>query len=133
MNATPENFKPGERWLFSFCNKLLEVICIEWSPSGTGVKICYPGTPILAKCYDGQWLTPDDLGELHERLPDVESGNHKTESPRRLETDSIISFAKLFVVNWGCQCRHCKVVKAKTYTRIQEIEKEIFENAETKC
>ena len=42
--ATPDNFKPGERWLVKdneFSRELCEVRCLEWSPSGIRCKFEY--------------------------------------------------------------------------------------------
>lgn len=70
MNATPENFKPGERWLIAQYSNIAEVQCLEWSQSGLFVKVQYArgGTPL--------WLS--ETLKLLERLPDVESGNNQT-------------------------------------------------------
>lgn len=96
MNATPETFKPGERWLIWHHRTGLEVICLEWSPSGKWVKY-----RSLVAAPDS-WIWTDEKLELLERVPlpentaerlaralkrfeDGEGGNHKTESKSRPE------------------------------------------------
>lgn len=83
MSVTPENFKPGERWLIMAYNMLIEVVCMEWSPSGRCCKIRYSSG-------NNYWLNDESLVQfdLLERLPDVESGNHQTESKSGAEADS---------------------------------------------
>ncbi len=128
MNATPETFKPGERWLMrDVVRALHDLTCLEWSPTLCFVRVFWN--------LERVWMEAHSLSSLEmvERLPDVESGNHKTEPARRLETDSLIRFARLLIVNWPCRCDHCKVQKAKAYTRTEEAESDIFTNAETKA
>ena len=136
MNATPENFKPGESWLCAF-NKygsvqIREVECLRWSESSDYVKVryFYWDNESGERLADVGWMS--EMPELLERLPDVESGNNQARPARRLETDSLVRFAKLFIVNWPCRCDHCKVQKAKAYTRTEEVEQDICANAETK-
>ena len=71
MNVTPETFKPGERWLIQNYRNVIEVVCIEWSPSGKWVKY-RAGLAAL-----DSWIWTDGRIELVERLPD-ESANYKT-------------------------------------------------------
>lgn len=98
MNATPETFKPGQRWLMAGFNGMaIEVVCVEWAHSGEWVKV------LIVSNDKADWIRATELVdqsdaitggrnlhnryviELLERLPD-ESGNHKTESESRAET-----------------------------------------------
>lgn len=78
MNATPENFKPGERWLLRYASDyaLYESVCVEWSPSGDFVKVKHPQVLTTGGVFT-QWrgarVGARSVIELLERLPDVES------------------------------------------------------------
>ena len=71
--ATPETFKPGERWLvylFDFGQTCaLEVYCLEWSPSKKFVKIEF------AQHGTERW--EHNPITLVERLPDESSVNNE--------------------------------------------------------
>ena len=71
--ATPETFKPGERWLvylFDFGQTCaLEVYCLEWSPSKKFVKIEF------AQHGTERW--EHNPNTLVERLPDESSVNNE--------------------------------------------------------
>lgn len=110
--------------------RFIELTCLEWSPSKTRVKVEMNDGGRITR---GIWIDIGDALEFVERLPDVESGNNQAESPRRIETDSLIRFARLLIVNWPCRCDHCKVQKAKAYTRTEEAEQDAIENAQTKA
>lgn len=150
MNATPENFtvNPGFETVsvdfYSFRpepgisrvlararfgdGQYVELTCLEWSPSKIRVKV---DLSLEGHTQRGIWIDNGNSFEIVERLPDVESGNHKAESPCQFEADSLIRFARLLIVNWPCRCDHCKVQKAKAYTRTEEAEKETLESAQT--
>lgn len=137
MTATPENFKPGERWLCALDRygsiQVREVECLRWSESSTYVKVRYFfwDSESGKRLAEVSWIS--EMPELLERLPDVESGNNQTGQASGVETDSLIRFARLLIVNWPCRCDHCKVQKAKAYTRTEEAEEAIYADAETKA
>ena len=91
--ATPENFKPGERWLIvdssyqSLRGPFHEVKCLEWSPSGKYVKVQSLGGSTM-------WLL--DRPYLLERLPDESKTNQAAEPARAVEDDS---FSRHFKAN----------------------------------
>lgn len=115
MNATPENFKPGERWLMAGSPFAIEVVCVEWSPSSEWVKMLivssdkagwFRATELIEQSNTltgGRNLYQTPTIKLLERLPDVESGNYKTESESRLEAAGR---------EWPCTCDHCAKIKA---------------------
>lgn len=109
MNATPENFKPGERWLVwrysyqTLREPPLEMTCIEWAQSGKFVKVMHG----ISKGVE--WLK--DRPFLGERLPDVESGNNQTGQASGVE---VVGYKQ-----WICDCTHCTRIKAE----IEEAEK----------
>lgn len=79
MTATPETFKPGERWLMRDVKLTLhDMTCLEWSPTLCFVRVFWN--------LERVWVGAHSLSSLEmvERLPD-ESGNHKTESARGTE------------------------------------------------
>lgn len=80
MNATPENFKPGERWLAAMGlytrPSPVEIVCLEWSRSGQYVKV--------KRVQSGTVNWEMKPFKLLERLPD-ESGNNQTGQARRVE------------------------------------------------
>lgn len=106
MNATPETFKPGERWLSRKYGSLAEIVCVEWSPSGKAVLFYFPnsgGDSVRI------WREPEELGCLLERLPDVESGNYQTGQARGVEEAG----ASIVFSLWPCICAHCCDTKAQ--------------------
>lgn len=88
--ATPEDFKPGERWLAvsegwqSLRGPFHEVECIEWSPSGKYVKVRFLTSGIVL------WFPDVDVLYLLERLPDESKTNQAPEPARTVEDDSSI-------------------------------------------
>lgn len=92
MNATPENFKPGERWLVwrqsyqTLREPPLEMTCIEWAQSGKFIKVMHG----ISKGVE--WLK--DRPFLGERLPDVESGNNQTGQASGVEaTGGVVAYS----------------------------------------
>lgn len=81
MNATPENFKPGEQWLCAFDKygiiQIREVECLGWAESSNYVKVryFYWDNESGDRLADVRWIS--EMPELLERLPD-ESGNNQT-------------------------------------------------------
>ena len=92
MTATPETFKPGERWLQAgFCGPI-EVVCVEWAPSGKWVKILTVSVgkadwviAEVTELYAGGERRLNTI-ELLERLPDEkQSGSNQAEPARGTE------------------------------------------------
>ncbi len=109
--ATPENFKPGERWLAvsdgwqSLRGPFHEVECLEWSPSGKYVKVRFLTSGIVL------WFL--DVPYLLERLPDESKADKTAKSARAVEDDSFSRHFKFFTFIWPCICDHCNQQKAK--------------------
>lgn len=93
MTATPETFKPGERWLcarerFTGQREIFEVQCIEWSESGLYCKIFtfYWDNEEGKRLSETRWSAAMTECELLERLPDEkQSGSDKAEPARGTE------------------------------------------------
>lgn len=122
MNTTPESFKidPGFETVtvdfYSFRpepglsrvlararfgnNQYVELTCLEWSPSKIRVKVDFT---MDGRTQHGIWIDPGNSLELIERLPDVESGNHKTGQASGVEATG---------GEWLCTCDHCTKIKA---------------------
>lgn len=103
--ATPENFKPGERWLAvsegwqSLQGPFHEVECIEWSPSGKYVKVRFLTSGIVL------WFP--DVPYLLERLPDESKVDKTAEPARTVEDDSEL-----------CQREDCRAIRQELTQRI---------------
>ena len=107
--ATPDNFKPGERWLVKdneFSRELCEVRCLEWSPSGIRCKFEYVNSGSKNWSDTTHWY-------LVERLPDESKTNQTAEPARAVEDDSFSRHFKFFNFIWPCICDHCNQQKAK--------------------
>lgn len=105
-HATPETFKPGERWLVEGFGESapLEVTCLEWAPSERFVKLQYGMSE--AEC----WRQPPILIE---RLPNESEIDKAAEPARTVEDDSFSSHFRAFLFLWPCICDHCQEQKEK--------------------
>ncbi len=106
--ATPDNFKPGERWLVKdneFSRELCEVRCLEWSPSGIRCKFEYVNSGSKNWSDTTHWY-------LVERLPDESKTNQAAEPARAVEDDS--AFRVVF-----CDCILCKTVRKEHAERAE--------------
>ena len=100
--ATPETFKPGERWLVrDFAQKLHDVTCLEWSPSLLRVRVFWN--------LERVWIEASSLSgcELIERLPDESKTNQAAEPARAVEDDSEL-----------CQREDCRAIRQELTQRI---------------
>lgn len=101
--ATPENFKPGERWLVKdneFSRELCEVRCLEWSPSGIRCKFEYVNSGSRNWSDTTHWY-------LVERLPDESKVDKTAEPARTVENDSEL-----------CQREDCRAIRQELTQRI---------------
>ncbi len=90
MTATPETFKPGERWLcarerFTGQREIFEVQCIEWSESGLYCKIFtfYWDNEEGKQLSETRWSAAMTECELLERLPDEKQSGSNQAKPAR--------------------------------------------------
>jgi len=109
--ATPESFKPGERWLvylFDFGQtRTIEIYCLEWSPSKKFVKIEF------AQRGTERW--EHNPITLVERLPNESSDDKTTATAGAVEDDSP-----------NCNCILCQVrSEGRAAQAAPEVEAEI--------
>ncbi len=103
--ATPDNFKPGERWLAVSEEWQLmrgpfhDVKCLEWSPTKKYVKVQFLTSGIISWLFDTFYLL--------ERLPDESKTNQAAEPARAVEDDSEL-----------CQREDCRAIRQELTQRI---------------
>ena len=104
--ATPETFKPGERWLVSLTGTdVVEAYCLEWSPTNLFCKCKFPS---FEEGEQVQWLRFVSNIELLERLPDESSVNQAAATAGSVEGNS----AK------PCEREDCRRIRQELTQRI---------------